>query len=182
VKTIATLVAVAATLVVGGAACGGEASAEEEWADSVCTDVGAWQDQLQQAEDDIRTALESPGAETLGAIDTAIREAVDATRDLSNDLNALEAPNTESGAQAKQELDDLSTQLESLATQTREALDRVAEAADPAQALEDLAALVPELQAAVTAASTTLETIQASGSDLQEGFEDAGSCDRFRSD
>jgi hypothetical protein len=38
------------------------------------------------------------------------------------------------------------------------------------------------LQSAVTAASMTLETIQASGSDLQQGFEDAESCDRFQSD
>jgi chromosome segregation ATPase len=181
VRIIATLVAVA-TLVVGSAACGGEPTAEEEWADSVCTDVGAWQDELQQAEDDIRAALQSPGAETLGAIDTAVRQAIDATRELSADVEALEAPDTESGAQAKQQLDDLATQLESLATQAREALDRVAQAADPLQALEDLAALAPELQSAVTAASTTLEAVQASGSDLEQGFEAADSCDQFQSD
>jgi hypothetical protein len=180
VKTIATIVAVAAILVVGGAACGGETSAEEEWADSVCTDVGAWRDQLQQAEDDIRTALESPGAETLGAIETAVRQAIDATRELSEDVDALEPPDTESGGQAKQQLTALATQLESTATQAQQILDGVAE--DPVQALEDLAAFAPELQSAVTAASRTLETIQASGSDLQQGFEDAESCDRFQSD
>jgi uncharacterized phage infection (PIP) family protein YhgE len=179
VRIIATLVAFA-TLVVGGAACGGETSAEEEWADSVCTDVGAWQDQLQQAGDDIRTALESPGAETVSAIETAIRQAIDATRTLSDDVEALEAPDTDSGAQAKQQLNALSTQLEGTAAQAQEILDGAAE--DPVQALEDLAAFAPELQSAVTAASSTLEAIQASGNDLQQGFEDAESCDRFRSD
>jgi chromosome segregation ATPase len=180
VRIIATLVAVTATLVVGAAACGGETSAEEEWADSVCTDVGAWQDQLQQAEDDIRTALESPGAETVSAIDTAVRQAIDATRTLSDDVENLEAPDTDSGAQAQQQLNALATQLESTAAQAQQILDRVAE--DPVQALEDLAAFAPELQSAVTAASGTLEAIQASGNDLQQGFEDAESCDRFRSD
>ena len=179
-RTIATIVAVAVTLVVGAAACGGETSAEEEWADSVCTDVGAWQDQLQQAEDDIRTALQSPGSETVSAIETAVRQAIDATRELSDDVDAREAPDTESGAQAKQQLTGLATQLESTATQAQQILDGAAE--DPVQALEDLAAFAPELQSAVTAASRTLETIQASGSDLQQGFEDAESCDRFQSD
>jgi hypothetical protein len=38
------------------------------------------------------------------------------------------------------------------------------------------------VQSAAATASATLEAIQASGSDLEEGFEDAGSCDQFRSD
>jgi uncharacterized phage infection (PIP) family protein YhgE len=179
-KTIATFLAVAATLVVGGAACGGETSAEEEWADSVCTDVGSWQDQLQQAEDDIRTALESPGSETVSAIETAVRQAIDATRELSDNVEGLEAPDTDSGAQAQQQLDALAPQLESTATQAQQILGGAAE--DPLQALEDLAALAPELQSAVTAASSTIEAIQQSGNDLQKGFEDAESCDRFESD
>jgi septal ring factor EnvC (AmiA/AmiB activator) len=181
VKIIASLVALAATLVVA-TGCGGESSAQEQWADSVCTDVGTWQDELQQAEDEIRTALQSPGTETLGAIDTAIRQAAEATRELSDELKALEAPDTASGAEAKQQLDALATQLESTATKATQVLDSVSQGGDPVQALEDLAALVPEVQSAAATASATLEAIQASGSDLEEGFEDAGSCDQFRSD
>jgi septal ring factor EnvC (AmiA/AmiB activator) len=179
---IASLVALAATFVVGAAACGGESSAEEQWAGSVCTDVGTWQDELQQAEDEIRTALQSSGTEALGAIDTAIRQAADATRELSDELKALEAPDTASGAEAKQQLDALATQLESTATKAKQVLDSVSQGGDPVQGVEDLAALVPEVQSAAATASRTLEAIQASGSDLEEGFEDAGSCDRFRSD
>ena len=181
-KITAALVAIAATLMVAGAACGGETSAEETWADSVCTDVGTWQDELEQAEEDIRTALQSPGTETLAAIDTAVRQAVEATRTLSDDLEALEAPETESGAQAKQQLDALATQLESTATKARQILDSVAQGADPIEAAQELAALTPEVQSATANASRTLEAIQASGSDLRKGFEDADSCDEFRSD
>jgi phage shock protein A len=180
-KIILPLVALAATLVVA-TGCGGESSAEEQWADSVCNSVGTWQDELQQAEDEIRTALQSPGTETLGAIDTAIRQAAEATRELSDELKALEAPDTASGAEAKQQLDALATQLESTATKATQVLDSVTQGGDPVQALEDLAALVPEVQSAAATASATLEAIQASGSDLEEGFEDAGSCDQFRSD
>ena len=180
-KINAALVAIAATLMVAGAACGGEASAEETWADSVCTDVGTWQAELEQAEEDIRTALQSPGTETLAAIDTAVRQAVEATRTLSDDLDALEAPETESGAQAKQQLDALATQLESTATKARQILDGVAQGADPIEAAQELAGLTPEVQSAIANASRALEAIQASGSDLRKGFEDADSCDQFRS-
>jgi methyl-accepting chemotaxis protein len=171
---------IAATLVC--AACGGEASAEEKWADSVCSDVGGWRDEVEQAEEDIRTALQSPGTETLSTIDTAIRQATDATRTLADELEALEAPNTEAGAQAKQQLDDLAAQLEGTATEAREILDSVSEGTDPLQAAQQLAALAPEVESAVTNASSTLEAVQASGSDLTEGFQDADSCEQFRSD
>jgi uncharacterized phage infection (PIP) family protein YhgE len=179
IKATAALVVIAATLV--GAACGGDASAEETWADSVCTDVGTWRSDLQQAEGDIRPALQSPGTETLDAIDTAVRQAVEATRKLSDDLEALEAPNTESGAQAKQQLDALATQLESTATKARQILDSVSQGADPIDAARELAELTPEVQSATANASSTLEAIQASGSDLREGFQDADSCEQFRS-
>jgi hypothetical protein len=165
-----------------GAGCGGEPPAEEAWADSVCSDVGAWQDQVEQAEEDIRTALQSPGAETLSTIDTAIRQATDATRTLADELEALEAPNPESGAQAKQQLDDLAAQLESTATEAREILDSVSEGTDPLQAVQQLAALAPEVESAVANAASTLEAVQASGSDLREGFQDADSCEQFRAD
>lgn len=181
-KIVASLIAVAAVLAVVGAGCGGEPSAEEEWAESVCTDVGAWRDQVEQAQDDIRTALQSPGAETLSAIDTAIRRATDATRTLSDELEALAAPNTESGAQAKQQLDDLAAQLESTATKAMEILESVSEGADPLQAAQQLADLAPEVESAAANASRTLEAVQASGSDLREGFQDADSCQQFRSD
>jgi septal ring factor EnvC (AmiA/AmiB activator) len=175
------LVALAAVAVLVGAGCGGETSAQEEWADNVCTDVGDWQDELQQAENDIRAALQSPGTGTLDAVGTAVRRATDATRKLSDELTALEAPSTESGAQAKQQLDALATQLESTATKARQTLDSVSQGADPVQAAQDLAALAPEVQSATTAASRTLEAIQASGTDLKDGFQNADSCDRFRS-
>jgi septal ring factor EnvC (AmiA/AmiB activator) len=180
-KCMSFLVALAAVAVLVGAGCGGETSAQEEWADNVCTDVGDWQDELQQAENDIRAALQSPGTGTLDAVGTAVRRATDATRKLSDELTALEAPSTESGAQAKQQLDALATQLESTATKARQTLDSVSQGADPVQAAQDLAALAPEVQSATTAASRTLEAIQASGTDLKDGFQNADSCDRFRS-
>ena len=141
-KTIAIIVAVAATLVVGAVHAVARAPPRKSGPTASAPTSAPRQDQLQQAEDDIRTALQSPGAETVSAIETAVRQAIEATRTLSDDVEALEAPDTDSGAQAKQQLDALATQLESTATQAQQILDRAAE--DPLQALQDLAALAPD--------------------------------------
>jgi uncharacterized phage infection (PIP) family protein YhgE len=179
-RLIFSVLAIAATLTFGAAGCGGEASAEEKWADSVCTDVSDWRSELNQATDAIRAELQSPEAGTLAAIDAAVRKAGDATRQLANDLKAHDAPNGESGAQAKQQLDALASQLEATMTSVRQALDSVPEGADVSEIVHALAPLAPDLRSLAANASSTLQAVQANGSDLKAGFEDANSCKEFR--
>ena len=102
----ATLV-LSAMLAILAAGCGGETSAEEEWAGDMCTAVGGWQDQVEQSADDVTEQLQSPGAGTLAAIDAEIQEAIDATEKLGDDLNELEPPDSEAGDEAQQDLDAL---------------------------------------------------------------------------
>jgi hypothetical protein len=40
--------------------------------------------------------------------------------------------------------------------------------------------LLPSLQALVTNVSATLSSIQEAGSELKDGFDEAGSCERYR--
>jgi hypothetical protein len=46
--------------------------------------------------------------------------------------------------------------------------------------VKKLTPLDTSLQSLAASTSTTLETIQAGGSDLKEGFDKAGSCEQFR--
>src|SRR5213595_3404950 len=102
--------AVAAILVFAVVGCGGGQSAAEKWAASVCSDVSTWQSQVKQATDDIGAKLQSPGQGTLPAIKQDVRKAVDATGQLTDGLKALGKPDTDSGAQAKQQVDALASQ------------------------------------------------------------------------
>ena len=170
-----------ATLAILAAGCGGGGtSAEEEWASDICSAVSGWQDQVQQSTDEAREALQSPGSGTLAAIDAEVREITDATDELGNDLRELEPPDTEAGEQAKREIDTFATQLEATATNTKETFDNLPEDAGITELANALEPLLPSIHSLIESASTTFSAIKESGSELEEGFDNADSCERYR--
>jgi hypothetical protein len=175
----ATLV-LSATLAILAAGCGGDTSAEEEWAGDVCTAVSGWQDQVEQSSDEAREALQSPGSGTVAAIDAEVREIIEATDELGDDLRELEPPDTESGDQAKRELDTFASQLDATATNTKETFDNLPEDAGITELANALEPLVPSIQSLIESASSTFTAVKESGSELEEGFDDADSCERYR--
>lgn len=179
VRRISSFLALSATLAVV-AACGSGASAEQKWADSVCTSVGTWKSQIQKSTDEIRQKVRSPGAGTLAAVQGDVQEAVDATQKLGTDLKALDAPNADSGAQAKQQLDSLADQLQTTASQAKQTVQGVPEGATLSQTIQQLPPLATALKSLGSSASSTLDSIQASSSKLKDGFQKADSCEQFR--
>jgi hypothetical protein len=175
----ATLV-LSATLAIVAAGCGGETSAEEEWAGDICTTVSGWQDQVEQSTDDVREALQSPGAGTLAAIETEVQEIIDATEMVGDDLRELEPPDTEAGDQAKRELDTLAVQLEATAGNMKETFDNLPEDASITDYAEALEPLLPSIQSLIGSVSSTFTAVKESGSELEEGFDNADSCERYR--
>jgi septal ring factor EnvC (AmiA/AmiB activator) len=175
----AAILVLSAALAILAAGCGGDASAEEEWAGDVCSAVSDWQDQVEQTTDDVREALQSPGAGTLAAIEAEVREIVDATDNLGDDLRELEPPDTEAGDQAKQELETLAVQLEATATNMKETFDNLPEDAGITELADALEPLIPTIQSLVASASNTFTAVKESGSELEEGFDNADSCERY---
>ena len=175
----ATLV-LSAMLAILSAGCGGDTSAEEEWAGDICTAVGGWQDQVEQSSSDAREALQSPGAGTVAAIEAEVREIIDATGKLGDDLKELEPPDTEAGDEAKRELDTLAAQLDATATNLKETFDNLPENAGITEVADALEPLVPAIQSLIASASSTFAAVKESGSELEEGFDEADSCERYR--
>lgn len=174
------MVVLAAALAVLASGCGGSKSAQEKWADNVCSAVGDWQDSVDQSVKEVRTQLNSPSTGMMATINTEIQSAVDATKKLSSDLKSLDPPNSDSGKQAQQQLTSLSTQLDQTVTKTKQTVANIPSGAAVTEIASQLATLVPSLQALATSASTTLSSIQASAQDLKDGFDKADSCKQFR--
>jgi hypothetical protein len=180
VRRLAAILALLAMLAAVAAGCGGSKSAEEKWADSVCTDLGDWEDQVKENADNVQKELQSPKLGTLAAVDAQVQEAITATDNLVTDLRALSPPDTEAGAEAERKLDALISQVETTVTEVKQTLASVPKGAGIAETAEKLAPLVPSLQALAVSVSSTLESMQAAGEEIKKGIDDADSCDRFQ--
>jgi hypothetical protein len=160
------LAALAAVL----ASCGGEDEPPAQaWADDVCTRINTWGQELR----DIATGG------SVAEIQQALDQAVSATGDLVTDLREIGPPDTESGAEAKAEVD-------ALAESTQERVERVRAEAEDAEGSSDLlqlaANVATELDAAQQEARATFDRVSdldASG-ELREGIESSEACDELR--
>jgi hypothetical protein len=168
----------AGTFATIGTGCGGGgASSEEKWADDVCGRIADWQDDLVKIADDVGTQLQTPDAASAQTIRTGVEDGVEATQDLVGDLRGIDAPDTEGGSEAKQELDDLSSQLDTTAERAKTALDRVPESATAAELIGAVSGVLGNLQSLIAQARSALQAIQRKGADLRTGFEQADACD-----
>ena len=177
VVSVLALTAVFSTIAGG---CGGSTSAEEKWADSVCTDLGNWKSQVKQATDDIAAKIRSPEQGTLPAMKADVQKLVDASQQLAQNLNGLGAPKTQSGAQAKQQLETLASHLQTTTDKAKQTLAAVPENAGLVETAKQLAPLAPDLQSLGAEATSTVQSIEASSNDLKQGFEQADSCKQLR--
>ena len=111
-------VSLVALLSVAAAGCGGDdQSSAEQWANTVCTDLNTWADSITTA----ITGVMSQGLSvTRSDLRTAANQAQNATSRLVDDLRAIGPPDTDSGEQAQQELQQLGDSIEQHANKTRE--------------------------------------------------------------
>lgn len=163
---ICTLVAV---LLLAG--CGGDdgASASEEYANSVCGELSTWVTDVNGA----ITSLTDAGLATdKEDVQTAFDQAKGATDDLLSGLEGLGAPETDAGAQAKSELDSLSTTLRAQFDTVEQAL-----GAD-----EGALALATTVTAALSTTATAVESAFTDlkgldpGGELEDAFQNAEEC------
>jgi hypothetical protein len=177
---VLSVLALAVGLAAVAAGCGGGKSAEEKWADSVCTDLGNWKSQVTQATNDIAEKVRSPEQGTLPAMKADVQKLVDASQQLAQNLNSLAAPKTQSGAQAKQQLETFSSDLQTTTNKAKQTLATVPENAGLVETAKQLAPLAPDLQSLAAGAKSTVQSIEASSSDLKQGFDQADSCKQLR--
>jgi methyl-accepting chemotaxis protein len=174
---LVTLGLASLALALGAAACGGdEEDPAREWAGGVCTSIGDWQAEV---EGNVQELTEDPGSLSAESIRTAAEDSLAATDALRDELRALGTPETESGEQAREEVDQLSESLEQRADRVREALDSAEGAAG---LLSAVGAVTTEVQGAAADTRQTLDELRQlePGGELQQAFEDEDSCSELQ--
>ncbi len=166
----------ALALAVGG--CGGddEETSAEAWADDVCSATSTWAEEVDQA----AATLADPASLSVNGFKAEVDRIVTATEALVDDLGDLGAPETEAGAEAEQQIAQLSDELQAQGQILSEAI------SGDADSLDQLLASASEITAALstigTSAQTTFEEIsQLDGAaELESAFE-SDNCDQARS-
>ena len=176
----AATVLLASALMLVAAGCGSSKSAEQKYAESVCSALGDWKTSVQTSVNDVKSTVQSPSVGMMATINTDVASAVDATKKLQTDLQSIEAPNSDSGKQAKQQIEALGTQLNQTVTKTKQTVSDVPSGASATEIFTQLSTLVPSLQTLVTSVSTTISSVQASSQAFKDGFDKADSCKNLR--
>jgi hypothetical protein len=174
-KTLIVTFIAALALVVAG--CGGSsdesssASPTDEWASGFCTAITSWTDSIQS----VTEQFTDPSSLSKDGLESAANDVKSSTSTLVDDLKGLGAPDTESGQDVKNSVDELSSTLEGeVAT--------IDEAVQGASGLTGLpsafATITTSLTAMGTAFSTTLQTVRSADAkgELQTALEDSPDC------
>ena len=164
------------TLSVAAAGCGGtDKSSSEQWADQVCTDLNTWADS-------ITTTITGVMSQGLGVtksdLSAAANQASSATSRLVDDLKAIGPPDTESGQQAQQDVQQLGDSLEQHANKAR---DLVQSGSNSGAGLVTTAqSVLVEIGAAADQMKSALTSLQQAGEDIRDGVQSSDACQKLK--
>ena len=169
-------VALVATLSVAAAGCGGnDTSSSEQWADQVCTDLNTWADS-------ITTTITGVMSQGLGVsrsdLQAAGNQASSATSRLVDDLRQIGPPDTESGQQAQQDVQQLGDSLEQHANKARDLVQ--GGSGSGAGLVATAQSVLAEIGAAADEVKSTLTSLQQAGEDIRSGVEASDACQKLR--
>ncbi len=177
-RTLALPAAVlVAALALVAAGCGGDnASSSEQWADSVCTDLNTWADSVTTT----ITGVMSKGlGVTKSDLSAAANQTSSATSRLVDDLKAIGPPDTESGQQAQQELQQLGDGIEQHANKAKDLVNG-ASGSGAAAIVATARSLLVEIGAAADQLKSALTSLEQAGQDIRDGIESSDSCQKLK--
>jgi membrane-bound lytic murein transglycosylase B len=167
----ALLVALAALAAAG---CGGSSSSDttatDTWASGVCTAVSTWKTSLTG----IATTVKSGGV-SQDSLNSAATQAQDATKTLADSLKKLGKPDTQAGQQAKDAVDQLSSELSKNVKTIQDAISNASGAAGVLTAVSTASSTLVTMGDEVSATLTDLQKLDPKG-EIQQAFKQSSSC------
>jgi len=167
------LMALVGVLVLTAAGCGGKSAdrkANEAYANSVCGAVSSWESQVKSIATDISAGISE------ATLQSKVTQIQSATKTLVADIKAVPPPNTSDGQAAKQQLDQLSTDLTATVASTKTAVAGVQADASAATVAAAVVTITPQVKSLATSAQSTISTLQSSKGALSSAFKNADSC------
>jgi hypothetical protein len=169
-KTLGALVAALLTLAAAGCGKSSDTKANEAYADNVCSAVGTWKQQVES----LGTSLTSGGL-TKESIQSALTSAESATKTMVTQIKAVPPPNTSEGKAAKQQLDQLTSDVESSLDAAKSAGAQLQENAS-ASSIATVAALAPQVKTLASEAQSAFDTLKSAGGSLASAFKSSDAC------
>lgn len=156
--------------------CGGGGQSEaEKWADTVCSSIGDWKDEMSSLANDLTTKAQN-GTLNVNELRSGLDKAANETKTLANDLRDAGPPNTDAGNQAKQMLNDV-------ASMARSAIDDARSKAQSAGSLPAaIAAVAPGLTQTVANVTSELQKVSQLDpqGELGKAIDDTKSCQSLK--
>lgn len=156
------------------AGCGGgnsDKKANEAYASGVCTAIGTWTAEVKS----LTTTVPSGGL-TKPSLDAKLTQFETATKTMISQIKAVPPPNTSEGQTAKQQIDQMASQVQRTSAAVKSAFSKLPANATVADIVSSLSKLVPQFQRLKSSAQTTIKTIQNAGGSLASAFQSERAC------
>ncbi|HUK94242.1 MAG TPA: hypothetical protein VLU96_04220 [Gaiellaceae bacterium] len=163
-------------LAVAAAGCGGGQSAQEKWANDVCTQIGNWQKQMTDLINGAKSAVQSPSAGTISTLQTDANQAASATKDLETNLKNVGPAPGSNGQTAEDTLNSFASSMSKTINALKTTVDNLSSSGSITQAATQLSSSAGQLSSLTSQTQAALNSVKQTSSDLKKGFEDASAC------
>src|SRR3954453_9234009 len=177
VSRVTLLTAFALALAGPAASCGGGGSSDttttesaSQWADGVCSAMSTWVDAVQASMQPV-----SKGDISKSTLSSAGDDLKNATSTFVDNIKALGPPDTASGQKAKDELDQLPTELSTDADTIKSALDDIGNGNGITSAVTTISTTAQKMGTQAQSTVTTLQNLDSKG-ELKSAFQNSASC------
>jgi hypothetical protein len=160
------------------AGCGGssssstssDASANEAYANNVCTAVGTWEQQVKSV------ATDFSGGVSKASLQSKLTQVETATNTAISQIKAVPPPKTAEGQAAKQQLQQLSSDVTTTIDAAKKTIASLQDNSSATTIATAVAALAPQVTTLVSSAESAISTLKSAGGSLGSAFKNTDSC------
>jgi len=158
--------------VVAAAGCGGgnsDKKANEAYANSVCTAIASWEQQIKGL------ASVSSGI-SKSTLDSKVTQAENATKSLVDKLKTIPPPKSSEGTAAKEQLNQFTSSLSKTVDSAKSAIAQLGSNPSASTITAALVGLAPQVTKLTDDLRSTVDSLQAGASSLAQAFKNTDSC------